>query len=183
MADEVQTHFADSSSGDEEADVMKHLAKLVPALKVLERYAHHDVKGASIRKTFDYLSFRARLQPLVKHNATTGALEFKTGGEEQHEKTMSNMQIHEEYNRWNSMASDSFSEVLIPNLIDSYSAYPEVVGAFETIKDSLAHEKAIKQFYRNNFSPYQIALFKEDFKQKCLGEQKPGNAAGLTKEI
>ncbi|HQX26529.1 MAG TPA: hypothetical protein PKX38_01175 [Alphaproteobacteria bacterium] len=178
MTDQVKTHFAGSSSGDEETNLLKVVASLDSAQKVLERHAHIDVNSTSIRDAFDFLNARARSLPHVKQHPTSGHFEFKSEGEDQYEKTIQNGKIHDAYNRWQPLADDSFGDVLIQRLIDSYSQYPEVVASLKTIRNSLIHEKELKEFYISKFEPYQIYLAKEEFKQNCFKNQKPDSAAG-----
>lgn len=175
MSDQDQTDF-----DIDETALLKIVAKLLAAQRVLERHADVIPKITSIRGAFNFLSARARSLPHVKQHPITGVFEFKSEGEEQYEKTVQNAGIYDYYNAWVPLPQDSFRDILIPQLMHAYSGYPEVIEALETIKDSLVHERALKEFYRKNFEPYQIFLMKEEFRENCFRKQNPGNEAGPT---
>lgn len=177
MTDQDKTNFA-----QDETAILKIAAKLLAAQRVLEQHAHIVTKITSITGSFNFLSARVRSLPHVKQHAITGRFEFKNGGEEQYEKTIENAAIYDQYNSWMPLSDDSFRDILLPQLMHAYSGYPEVIDALKTIKDSLVHERALKEFYRNNFEPYQIYLMKEEFKDNCFKKQNPGSESNPTSE-
>lgn len=170
-----------SSKGDQEAPIKERIDRLFAALNVLMQHADDEVKGVSIKHCFDVLAPRALPLPPLIMNHKTGGLEYVEPGASKaqalYQKTLANEEIQARYAYGISQA-DAFSDILIPELIKSYSAHQQLVAALETIRGNIGHEWEIRDYFRENYSPDHAKILRNKFEKGCLGKDS-GFMAGM----